>query len=198
MTSRTFCFRDDTPYVVNVSGGRTSAYMLHMLLEEYDRVLPENALVAFMNTGKERTETLDFIHTLEQEWEVPIVWLEYRYNQTASGGLRDPKNTFAVVEYETASRNGEPFEALISNRNYLPNSVQRTCTHELKVNTLNRYMRAVHGVNRKQFVNLIGIRKDERKRVLRIFERDCNIVLPLFLAGITLADVTEFWSNTSF
>jgi len=42
------------------SGGRTSAYMLHQILEASGD-LPERVIVSFQNTGREMPETLDFM-----------------------------------------------------------------------------------------------------------------------------------------
>lgn len=47
--------------VISFSGGRTSAYMTKMLLDSLDRSIYDIAVV-FANTGKEREETLDFVH----------------------------------------------------------------------------------------------------------------------------------------
>ena len=80
--------------------------------------LPEDAVVCFCNTGKEHESTLDFVRDIEKEWNMPIVWLEF---------TRNPQK-FKVVNYETASRNGEPFAELIEQRSFLPNSVMRFCT----------------------------------------------------------------------
>ena len=67
--------------------------------------LPSEAIVCFANTGKEDEATLRFVQDCSEHWNVPITWLEYR----AEG--------YAVVDYATASRNGEPFEALIEKNN---------------------------------------------------------------------------------
>jgi hypothetical protein len=47
---------------VSFSGGRTSAYMLWRALQAYGGKLPDDHVVAFANTGKEREETLRFVH----------------------------------------------------------------------------------------------------------------------------------------
>jgi hypothetical protein len=52
---------------------------------------------------------------------VNIVWLEY-----APDGEKQWK--FRVVDHQTASRQGEPYEALLRERKYLPNPVTRFCT----------------------------------------------------------------------
>ena len=99
------------PTCISFSGGRTSAYMLYKVLEAHGGKLPDEAVVCFANTGKEEESTLQFVHDCETNWNVPIVWLEYQ--------AENPK--FKVVDFKTASREGEPFEALIKKRSYLPN-----------------------------------------------------------------------------
>jgi len=42
------------------SGGRTSAYMLHQILEA-NGGLPDRCVVSFQNTGREMPETLGFV-----------------------------------------------------------------------------------------------------------------------------------------
>ena len=63
--------------IISFSGGRTSAYMLRMLLDEHDGTLPDDWITIFTNTGKEKPETLDFVNQCSIRWNVPIVWLEY-------------------------------------------------------------------------------------------------------------------------
>lgn len=58
--------------VVSFSGGRTSGLMLRRMLDS-----GEDFITCFENTGKEREETLQFVHEVERSWRVPIVWLEY-------------------------------------------------------------------------------------------------------------------------
>ena len=47
--------------VLNVSGGRSSAYMLGQVLMEHGGELPDWCEAIFANTGRERAETLDFV-----------------------------------------------------------------------------------------------------------------------------------------
>ena len=108
----------DEPTVISFSGGRTSAYMLWRVLEANEWVLPDQAIVCFANTGKEEEATLQFVKDCEKHWNVKIHWVEFR----------DDENKFAEVTFETASRNGEPFEQLIIKKKYLPNPVTRFCT----------------------------------------------------------------------
>jgi 3'-phosphoadenosine 5'-phosphosulfate sulfotransferase (PAPS reductase)/FAD synthetase len=108
------------PTVISFSGGRTSAYMLWRILQS-NNGLPDEAIVCFANTGKEEEATLQFVHDCSDKWNVPITWLEYVWYE-------EPSKRFKVVDFETASRNGEPFEAVINAKNFLPNTMMRFCT----------------------------------------------------------------------
>lgn len=50
------------PALISFSGGRTSGYMLRHILDAHDGTLPDDVVVTFANTGKEREETLRFVH----------------------------------------------------------------------------------------------------------------------------------------
>lgn len=64
------------PALISFSGGRTSAYMLFMILCAHGGVLPDDVYVVFANTGKEREETLRFVHEVEVRWGVRVWWIE--------------------------------------------------------------------------------------------------------------------------
>jgi 3'-phosphoadenosine 5'-phosphosulfate sulfotransferase (PAPS reductase)/FAD synthetase len=182
----------DGPAVVSFSGGRTSGYLLWHVLRAFGGRLPADVKVVFANTGKERLETLDFVERCSQRWGVEVVWLEFR---------RAAPHKFAVVDYATAARNGEPFAELIAMRKALPNVVMRYCTGWLKCKPLNRYARRVLGW--KRYTDAVGFRADERRRVAKLRpdpktmpgEEPCA---PMAAAGVTLADVMRFWSAQPF
>jgi 3'-phosphoadenosine 5'-phosphosulfate sulfotransferase (PAPS reductase)/FAD synthetase len=188
-------FRIDGPAVVSFSGGRTSGLMLCRILEAHGGTLPADVKVVFCNTGKEREETLEFVERCSQQWGVPVVWLEYRYEP----GDPEGRHTFAVVDFATASRAGEPFEAIVHARKCLPNFRARFCTSELKLRTNMRYLRSLGWT---EWDNAIGLRHDEPQRVAKIRGRQEvkaeTVTLPLDAAGVTLADVTAFWAAQPF
>jgi 3'-phosphoadenosine 5'-phosphosulfate sulfotransferase (PAPS reductase)/FAD synthetase len=171
------------PTVISFSGGRTSGYMLWRILQSNNGELPADAIVVFANTGKEEEATLEFVRDCGQNWNVPIHWLEYIPD--------DPK--FKVVDFVTASRNGEPFEALITKKNYLPNPVTRFCTVELKIRTIDKYLKSL-GWKHNENMDWVGIRADEPRRAAKMARER----VPLFTAGITAADVGKFWNEQSF
>ena len=162
--------------VASFSGGRSSA----MMITQMDL---SDATVIFCNTGKEMPETLDFVRDCEVRWGVPITWLEYK-----------SKREYEVVSYESASRNGEPFDSLISDKNYLPNMVARFCTSELKVLTIERYLKD-QGIS--DWETAVGIRADEPRRVAKMRQKE-GYLTPLADKGITSNDVIEFWRGQEF
>lgn len=186
-------FKIDSPTAISFSGGRTSGYMLWRVLQSNEGTLPNEAVVCFANTGKEEEETLRFVRDCSAYWNVPIVWLEYRSDEQG----------FAVVDFETASRNGEPFEAIIKKRNYLPNPVTRFCTVELKIRVIYKYLKSL-GMLDDGLDMMVGIRADESRRVAKMRNgrnsesaKITNIV-PLADAGVTVRDVGDFWAAQSF
>ena len=76
--------------------------------------------------------------------------------------------------------------------------VQRTCTTDLKVNTTARYMRRELGI--VKYRNLLGIRKDEPRRVQKALKDkgDCKVEHPLYHAGITEEMINDYWKHSSF
>lgn len=184
-------FKINGPAVISFSGGRTSGFMLWRILQAHGGTLPDDVKVVFANTGKERPETLDFVERCSQQWGVPVVWLEYRY--------ADGSHTFAVVDYATASRAGEPFAELIRLRNFLPNPVGRFCTQELKIRPLNKYLRSLGW---EYWSSAVGIRADEPRRLAKgrgnAEQERYDVIHPLATAGVTLVDVTAFWRAHPF
>jgi len=180
-------FKITEPTVISFSGGRTSAYMLWRVLEANDG-LPEDALVVFANTGKEDEATLEFVRDCEQNWGCEIHWLEFQ--------IEDPK--FRRVNFDTASREGEPFEALIRQRKYLPNPVTRFCTAILKIRTIANYLFDIKFTEKRSHgedISWVGIRADEERRAAKIVDKSR---IPLWSAGVTKHIVGEFWQQQPF
>ena len=180
-------FKISEPTCISFSGGRTSAYMLWRVLQAGGGgVLPSQAIVCFANTGKEDEATLRFVQDCSERWNVPITWLEYA------------EVDFTIVNFHSASRNGEPFEALIRKRNYLPNPVTRFCTSELKIRPIGRYLLSLGMADTKteaENMSMIGMRADEQRRAAKIQDKSR---IPLVTAGITKEDVGAFWREQPF
>lgn len=163
------------PALISFSGGRTSGFMLRQILDAHGGDLPFDFHVCFFNTGKEFPQTLDFVHEVETRWRVNVIWLEFRndFLPHLPTDVSIHKYT-ARVNYETASRKGEPFNALTSRKKYLPNQRQRFCTQELKIRQGINWMKFC-GV--EWWTQVIGFRADEPHRLAKrsVAKRDVDL-----------------------
>lgn len=180
-------FKIDGPTCLSFSGGRTSAYMLWRVLQSNtSEDIARWLVVCFANTGKEEEATLRFVRDVGFYFNVQIVWIEYR------------DQGYALVDFGTASRQGEPFAALIAKRQYLPNPVTRFCTIELKIRAMARHLVAIgmaETMAEGETMSMIGIRADEPRRAAKIADKSR---IPLWSAGVTVHEVGEFWSRQPF
>lgn len=190
-------FHIEGPAVISFSGGRTSGYMLWRILQAHGGGLPDDVRVLFANTGKEMPETLDFVQECSDRWDVEITWVEFR-------PAEKPKDRWTVVTHETSSRDGEPFSSLIhqDGKPYLPNPVKRICTYFLKVRTMSNFCQQSLGW--KEWVNVVGLRADESRRVSKMKASNNNsnlpyqVEMPLAEGNVSVGDVTQFWSAQPF
>ena len=183
------------PALISFSGGRTSAYMLWRILQAYGGTLPDDVHVTFANTGKEREETLRFVHDCATNWNVRVRWLEWRQRD---GEIAD---RFEEVGYNSANRDGAPFLKLVRDKKYLPNPVTRFCTIELKIRTMKFFAQSLGWMRWK---NVIGLRADEPTRVNRAAignvknKERWTTLCPLADAGVSNRDVRAFWAEQPF
>jgi hypothetical protein len=179
------------PALISFSGGRTSGYMLHEILRAYDGKLPDDIRVVFANTGKEREETLRFVHECGTRWGVRVDWVEFR----------DNKAGFELVGYNSASRNGEPFQAIIDKKKRLPNWKERWCTNRLKVQPMTDFAASL-GLVPGGYTEVIGLRYDEGLRIFKGMEnaekRGRKCAWPLSKAHVIKADIMGFWRVQPF
>lgn len=129
--------------VCTFSGGRTSAFM-GLMLKEHPKYKDFEKVYIFANTGKELPETLDFINKCDKEWGLNIVWLEADVQNEKGVGT-----TFKIVDYDTASRNGKPFEDMLY-KYPLPNNIASNCTRELKQRPIDKFVK--HYINTDLFL----------------------------------------------
>lgn len=178
-------------HVVSFSGGRTSGYLLHRMIEAYGK---ENLIINFANTGRESEETLLFVANCEELFKIKINWIEYDLTE-------DNKPTFKLVDYKTASRNGEPLGKAIKHSTYVPNIMQRRCTVTAKIEAMHLFMKTID-CDKSQTIQYIGIRYDEPKRWSKYLNQfDGNHIIkcyPLVDWKISKKDVLEFWKQQPF
>lgn len=167
--------------------------MLYRVIEAHGGTLPDDVLVVFCNTGKEHERTLDFVENCAVTWKVPIRWIEYVDHDEPAKRVRE-------VNYDTASREGEPFAAVIGRKQMLPNPAIRLCTVEMKIHALHRFVRSLGWES--GYTKAVGLRADEPWRIAKAGNRGSRdgweLAFPLYDAGLTLWDVVAFWKEQPF
>ena len=194
-------YKIEGPALISFSGGRTSGFMLKHIIDAHKGTLPNNVFVTFSNTGKECDETLDFVNDCQKNWGIDIIWLEYT--------SKEGKHYYKQVNYETASRNGEPFDDFLDTAyqkrldkglvgNPLPNPIARSCTKFLKIELMRHF---ILEKGYKEYDTVLGLRYDEPRRVARQKKeatKNRSRTMPMYDAKVTKHDVSNFWKSQSF
>lgn len=177
---------------ISFSGGKTSAFMTHKILsnekikEKYNEIV-----VVFANTGQEHDKTLEFVHNCDKILNFNTVWIEADISLEKGIGVR-PK----IVTYETASRDGKPFESACAKYG-IPNMISPQCTARLKTDPMHYFIRKTLGWG-LNYDTAIGIRTDETRRVSKNADAN-NIVYPLIdWFPSDKIDVNDFWEEMPF
>ena len=116
---------------VSTSGGLTSGFMSYVLHRQYQSKY--DMKFVFANTGQEHEKTLEFVNKCDKEFDLNVVWVEAVVNPVHGKGI-----THKIVNFETASRNGEPFEAHIA-KSGIPNPNKPQCSDRLKAFAIEHY-----------------------------------------------------------
>ena len=174
--------------VCTFSGGRTSAFMSQYILNssKYDNF---EKIFIFANTGKERKETLDFINKCDSQWNLNIIWLEAKINETKGVGT-----SYNIVDYKNADRTGKVFERMLK-KYPLPNAFASNCTRELKLKPIEKY---VKDLGYDSYTTALGIRYDERHRK-SLKAKENKIIYPLCDdIKVDGAFIRKWWERQTF
>lgn len=172
--------------MVSFSGGKTSAYMLwwalNNLADQYE------IIAVFANTGMEHEQTLIFVDRCARHFGIDVVWVESVVHDGWKGC------THKVVDFDTADRDGKPFESVIGKYG-IPNKAYPHCNRELKLNPIRSYLESIGWQHCKRSV---GIRADEADRI-DVNAKKKRLVYPLIsMAHTTKDDVELFWGRQPF
>tara|TARA_R110000744_G_scaffold363888_1_gene472314 strand:+ start:649 stop:1596 length:948 start_codon:yes stop_codon:yes gene_type:complete len=200
------------------SGGRTSAYMVEMILLLWSQGYFPNTgfVITFANTSREHEKTLEFIDKCCWRWQKlyghRVIWLEAVVHE---GRL---PCSHKEVSFETACRDGEVFNDIVAKYG-LPNGNFLHCTRELKENPIVSFMESLgekkgHIVKGKlveaTYETFIGIREDEPARLGGNKNGKQKKVYPLaeivpwstcrrwFNLKCDKLDVLDYWENMTF
>lgn len=171
--------------LVSFSGGETSAYMIDFIRKNlsYDRVE-----YVFANTGLEHEKTLEFIRKVADYHKINVHWIE------AVTYLGERKSCgFKIVNFETAARKGEPFEAAIQKYG-IPNASFPHCTRALKGDAIRSFVSQYLGWTDNDCA--VGIRADEWDRASASAKKQ-RLIYPL-IESVTKPIVNQYWDKMPF
>ncbi len=173
---------------ISFSGGQTSGKMCHQIVKQFGDT--HEIVITFANTGQEAEETLQFVHQCETHFGWNVVWLEAVVDPERGKGTKH-----RVVDYYTASRNGEPFEEVIKKYG-LPNQSYPHCTRELKIQVMQSYLKSI-GWDWGTYTTCIGIRSDEMDR-MNAKRKEYKFWYPMVNANWTRKAVDDWWDEQPF
>lgn len=176
--------------LVSFSGGETSAYMAQWLWnhkqDEFDMVF------VFANTGQENEETLLFVEKCSKQFGFPVHWVESVVHHGKRKGT-----THKIVDFKRASRNGEPFEEIITKYG-ISNQSFPHCTRETKLNPITSFTKEYFGT--RKYYTAIGIRIDEADR-MNAKARERRLIYPLISKDyipMTKPKINFWWQQQPF
>ena len=176
--------------LISFSGGETSGYMLYYLTHIWQERNDFEMCVIFANTGEENEETLNFVQRCADKFNVYIIWVEAKVNKNEGEGT-----SHKIVNYKTASRNSEPFEAIIQKYG-IPNQAFPHCNREMKLKPIHSYVKNV--LKWKGYFTAIGIRYDEIDRIVAN-RKTYNVIYPLIeLKRMTKQHINFWWQQQEF
>lgn len=171
--------------LVSFSGGETSAYMIDFIHKniEYDQIE-----YIFANTGLEHEKTLEFVQKVADYHQIKVHWIE-------SVPTKDKRVScgYKIVDFETASRNGEPFEQIITKYG-IPNMNFPHCSRALKTEPMTNFIKKHLGW--KDYEAAIGIRADEWDRASTSAIKR-KLIYPL-IHDVTKEIINDYWNKMPF
>lgn len=138
--------------VVSLSGGRTSAYLAH-LMKEQD---PETEFI-FMDTGAEHPKTYEFIRNIVKHWKIRLTCLRVIPNPE----MNKP-STYEILTIDQIGPDLEPWKRMLRKYGH-PYVGGAFCTDRMKTVPFIKYCDEIFG--RGNYETWLGMRIDEPKRI---------------------------------
>lgn len=137
--------------VISFSGGRTSAYLVHLFKSD------PNAHFVFMDTGAEHPATYQFIQEVVKYWGIDLICLRVVINpQLGKGG------DYRILGLDELEQDLQPWKDMLAKYG-APAYDMAYCTGRMKTEPFKKYCTEKFGKGNYQ--TWIGIRSDEPKRL---------------------------------
>lgn len=139
--------------VVSFSGGRTSAYLVHLM--EQKRKAGEDVRYVFMDTGAEHPLTYKFIRDVVDNWGIDLTCLRVDVNPELGKG-----NGYKIVSIDDIGPDLQPWID-ITEKYGTPYFGGAFCTRTMKIEVCNHYCKD----NFSSYTTWLGMRIDEPARI---------------------------------
>lgn len=173
-------------HVVSFSGGRTSAYLVH-LMEQKRKEEGWDVRYVFMDTGAEHPKTYEFIRNLVNHWGIDLVCLRANIPQELGVGVK-----YFRCNIHTIKQDLRPWVDMLSKYGTPYNPGGAFCTNRMKTTPFRKYCNKHFG--KGKYVTWLGIRVDEPKRLK---PREGYRFLA-DIDGSEKEDILNWWSKQPF
>lgn len=175
--------------IVSFSGGRTSAYLVHLM--EQKRINEGwDIEYVFMDTSAEHPESYNFIKKVVEHFGINLTCLQADFNQPVGKG-----HTYNVIDI--ADLKHDPVNGVYGQmmKKYgVPTVAAAWCTSRMKEETYDKYCNDKYG--KDNYITWLGMRADEPNRVKLPNNR--NIRYLAEISDFEKQDVNDFWSSMPF
>lgn len=169
--------------VVSFSGGRTSAYLCHLMIKKFGS---ENVDFIYMDTGAEHPKTYEFIRNVDREFGLSLTCLRLKINPELGKG-----NSYDVVDIEDLKPDLKPFSEMMKKYG-TPYIGGMFCTDRMKLTPFTKYCNNTYG--KGNFEAWLGIRADEPKRL----GEKVGIRYLAEISDFDKEDILNWWEAQSF
>lgn len=166
--------------VISFSGGRTSAYLVHLFKSD------PNAHFVFMDTGAEHPATYQFIKDIVNHWGVDLVCLRVVVNPEMGKG-----GDYRVIDLDDLKQDLKPWEDMLAKYG-APAFDMAYCTARMKTEPFKKYCEDQFG--KGNYEAWLGIRADEPRRLT---PKD-GIRYLAEISDFEKNDVLDWWETQPF
>ncbi|HIF9538177.1 TPA: phosphoadenosine phosphosulfate reductase family protein [Photobacterium damselae] len=179
----------DIVHVVNLSGGRTSAFLVY-LMERARKEFGWNVVYIFCDTGVEHPQTYVFLRNIVKFWGIDLIILRAVVNPILGQG-----NSYQVFEPNDLMNSSvmPPFEPFLSmmKKYGTPTAFGPYCSERMKKDVSDAYCKDHFGTN---YVKWLGIRSDEPKRLK--YKAGIKYLHDLLI--VDKQDILDWWKHQPF
>lgn len=175
-------------HVASVSGGRTSAYLVH-LLEEKRKTEGWDVTYIYMDTGAEHPATYNFLRNIVSAWGVHLICLRVKYNSELGVGC-----DYDIVDIEDVGWDLAPWVGMVTKYG-TPSVASPYCTSRMKTEPHDKFCNDYFGKKGGGgYITWLGIRADEPSRL----SPKTGVRFLAELSDFGKEDVLSWWKNQPF